>query len=830
MCSHRLVSVHLIGEVDVDEDASRSDILGVVRLPPSDVSLTEVRRQVISELPSYQLDFIFLTQDRCPVWKHQEEHLTANYVLGNTSALFIARCFEKRRIGIKKHLGPVVGFVFASGNITLAKLRSSINDQLLIGDFTFHDRNGWPVQTIQEQTLSAWDAISHGIVTLQLSSNAPTPLCSVRMNRDSKKRKKNSIGFLVKKEFPKDIVISYARSEADEHARKLKLELEGLGAKVFLDQDDIVPGDDWQNRLNDAIQKCTIFVPLVTARYGNTTYTNKEVKLADYIGKFVIPVNFLKTWPPNHLAIQFASIQYINWRKAEEVQHGNKESDGENEESVRVWEAPSVERVANDIYKILVQCKKEKVPGTVVALAHSGTSPICLAVRPFVVISTHPLDKELGAKIQNLLERNCYEAWCSTDMTWAQGASSPSSTGTTPSTPVATPVFSSQDSAGCHDLFPPPSAPPIIHRTPSFHFSCSMDATDSDSSLLKNCSKKNEFRRKAQRAGVVIIILTENYIASRASQQQAFYCLLRKKVVVISCTDKELPVSLQKRVQFASAVIKGDSNGLESRLTEQVQQVLKQSEKRVFDPVPEEANNLVVRLRDELPAADFKVYVTGSTRLSSKKSENICRAIGQELASLKFVSLCTCGYFGAEDLTAKSFCEERSLTEKSSPRVFHVVPEQDKQDWRGKAYLRADGSFGGIPYGQVKTVGSSVAERDAAIARVFQVCILIEGGESTARRAEEFVWNDKPVIPVFCTGGAAGGILKPGTDTTHLHSIYENPPPGVERNTWCLLKNSSARAEDIGKAVKAIVMSLNRHFRKRPTRLPERLKKVSRPS
>lgn len=49
------------------------------------------------------------------------------------------------------------------------------------------------------------------------------------------------------------------------------------------------------------------------------------------------------------------------------------------------------------------------------------------------------------------------------------------------------------------------------------------------------------------------------------------------------------------------------------------------------------------------------------------------------------------------------------------------------QDWSKKAYQRADGTFGGIPHGQVKVVGSSMAERDSVIARVFQVCILIEG-------------------------------------------------------------------------------------------------------
>lgn len=822
-------------------------------MPKVEASLLEVRSLIANQLAAFHHDFVFLTKEKIPVCKHQEENITASDVLGETTALFITRTFDKWRIGIKKSVGPVIGFIFADRNISLKQLRSEVNEQLLDGEFSFCDRNGWPVKLEQETDLAGWDVISQGVVTIHLPHIKPAMLCSMKGNKDCRKRKKNSTGFTIQEDSKKDIVISYARSEADEHARKLKVSLEKLGAKVFLDQDDIVPGDDWQNRLNDAIQSCTIFVPLVTARYGNTTYTNKEVKLADYIGKFVIPVNFLRTWPPNHLAIQFASIQYIDWRKPHEVQQGSRESDGEEEESLRVWETRSVERVASDIFSSLRQCKEEFpyplafAEKSVIAPADSRTPMICPDSRPFVIISAHPQDRNFCVRLQSLLERNCYEAWCSLDVLSSSsqnaGASSPSSSGTTPTTPMAgVPVFSSQESQGPLDAcFSQPARPSPLLRVPSFQFSSSMDTVDSDSMSAKDSNRKNEFRRQAQRAELVLLVLSETYIQSKASQQQACYCLLRKKVVVVSCTDKELPVSMQKRLQFASLVIKCESDNWESQLLEQMKKVLKQPEKRVFDSFTEETTFLEARLRTQLPVADFKVYVTGGTQLTSKRSESICCAIGQELASLKFVSLCTCGFFGAEDMVAKSFSEERSLTEKPCPRVFHVVPERDKTDWSKKAYQRPDGTFGGIPHGQVKVAGSSMAERDSVIARVFQVCILIEadsvaacllaGGECTARRVGEFVWNDKPVIPIFCTGKAAAGNHNSttGVDTSTLRSIYENPPPGVDCNTWCLLKNSSSTPEDIGKAIKKIITNLYRQTKKRPTELPEVLKKVSRP-
>ena len=44
-------------------------------------------------------------------------------------------------------------------------------------------------------------------------------------------------------------------------------------------------------------------------------YTIFQVKLADVLGKYILPVSFLETWPPRCLAIQFATTQFINWRK-----------------------------------------------------------------------------------------------------------------------------------------------------------------------------------------------------------------------------------------------------------------------------------------------------------------------------------------------------------------------------------------------------------------------------------------------------------------------------------------------------------------------------------
>lgn len=88
------------------------------------------------------------------------------------------------------------------------------------------------------------------------------------------------------------------------------------------DVHEIKSGQDWQDALNTAVTSCQAFVPLVTSRYGETMWTNREVKLADVLTKPIIPVSFISTWPPRSLAIQFATTQFIFWRPRADVTLG----------------------------------------------------------------------------------------------------------------------------------------------------------------------------------------------------------------------------------------------------------------------------------------------------------------------------------------------------------------------------------------------------------------------------------------------------------------------------------------------------------------------------
>lgn len=47
-----------------------------------------------------------------------------------------------------------------------------------------------------------------------------------------------------------------------------------------------------------------------------------QVKLADVLLKFILPISFLNHWPPKCLAIQFATTQYIPWKSEEVMNEG----------------------------------------------------------------------------------------------------------------------------------------------------------------------------------------------------------------------------------------------------------------------------------------------------------------------------------------------------------------------------------------------------------------------------------------------------------------------------------------------------------------------------
>ncbi|KAH9416840.1 hypothetical protein DERP_011955 [Dermatophagoides pteronyssinus] len=140
----------------------------------------------------------------------------------------------------------------------------------------------------------------------------------------------------------KQIMISYVRHEAADHALQLKKSLLECGFSVYLDVHEIQMGSDWQDSLNSAVQNCNYFVPLITQNYGRTQWTNREIKLADIKQKHIIPINFLDLWPPECLAIQFATTQYISWNPHSDSNEPNNRYDGKTWPIEEIWEVTNL--------------------------------------------------------------------------------------------------------------------------------------------------------------------------------------------------------------------------------------------------------------------------------------------------------------------------------------------------------------------------------------------------------------------------------------------------------------------------------------------------------
>ena len=69
------------------------------------------------------------------------------------------------------------------------------------------------------------------------------------------------------------------------------------------------------------------------------------MKLADVLGKFILPISFLNEWPPRVLAIQFATTQFIPWKPQKILE---KQTD-KGELDIKSWEAMYLTGVVGQI-------------------------------------------------------------------------------------------------------------------------------------------------------------------------------------------------------------------------------------------------------------------------------------------------------------------------------------------------------------------------------------------------------------------------------------------------------------------------------------------------
>ncbi|PIK58586.1 hypothetical protein BSL78_04492 [Apostichopus japonicus] len=495
---------------------------------------------------------------------------------------------------------------------------------------------------------------------------------------------------------------------------------------------------------------------------------------------FLISILFLcHSSSTGHLdVLPFSSLQsFINWKLASSTSyaaHGASDMINglDSVDGCFSWDRPDVAAVSKEIVK---RCKREakrnKKNANVKAvqismmrrgfstrLAISGDQSDGLRHRPsLVIISVHPDQEKFANELQLMFEKEDLHVWTTLELNTMNG----------------------------HDA------------------SDDTDILDSEQDIIGTSSQYNReltFQQKVEDAGVIVFVLSKAFAESGTCKQQVYYCEQRKLVVPLKYEAFEMPgwMSLLigtntfedvQRANYQSTLLNRVTRAVKSDTVEDTSEYAKEAQ----------IGACVQFVCQKLPSAGC-VYIAGGTKFFYEKSEEICKAIGHSLADLSNVAVVTGGFFGVGETISYSFYETRK-SKRLEPNVWHILPVRDEQDRSAQTRQNSDKTFPQVPFGQTIYCGESVRQRETIVSRVFDICILVEGGPGAAHEAEEFTWSDHTVVPIKCTGGAAGGKFKVP------EKIFE-VPPGVDPSDWTCLGDKETSPREIGKAVRNITASL----------------------
>lgn len=520
-------------------------------------NVVELRKAIRNDVIACPPEFQICTKEGWPLRDIQEQQLFVHQILNDKQEVLIKVKHDKPKCGIKDQHGYVIGFVHISYTDVLAALKNLVQSQILkpddiSKDFKFLDGNSWPVSHVQEHHMTVSDILIGYCVSTNIQGASQSKIFSPPKEPPLKKLKGvKELSFRSSKDLfrqldsdvtdsgakPKQVLISYVRSEAANHALKLKERLTSLGLSVYLDVHEIQTGVDWQDSLNFAVSGCEVFVPLVTLKYGETQWTNREVKLADVLGKYILPVNFLSDWPPRCLAIQFATTQFIPWVPPEDLPARSQTSIEKYE-----WSLHDIQLVAQKIAERVRELSLKAVPSlikrtTIVKSCACVTEDNTLAItsdrdgKPLVMICVHHTQETYGAELQSLLEEEGFEVWCTTELDREHVEHIDG-------------LASSQDDITYS----------ILNKGDDEILGCPRN------SIVRNIEI---FQEKADDASLVLFILSDAFTNSRVCQQQVFYCEHRKHVIPILYEDVKMPDCMSMLIGSHGFMMKKDEDFVE---------------------------------------------------------------------------------------------------------------------------------------------------------------------------------------------------------------------------------------------------------------------------
>ena len=856
-----LIGICLVGEAL----HSGKHVIGAVHVQttPKSINLRDFRSTVTCTLPSSvsKKHFLYLTSQGWEINESLEHIVKLSDIIGSDDLIKIRIKYDKPRIGIVIEGEPdvPVGFIFCEFDTTIRQVHTEIKtqlpslyDSLKMVPFAFLDRNGWPISREQERLLTILEISSSHTIRIRCArqtgktafepvelpdgqvysrsnstpSNALVPstdplrtLVFSPINETAEKIEMTNLEQSWNTEYNSikqsnlrnayscEILLSYVHKEASPIAILLKESLESLGYSVFLDVHCIQGGIDWQDALNEAISNCTLFVPLITMLYGQTLWTNREVKLADVLGKVIIPVNFIASWPPKCLAIQFATTQYITGctTSVEVAAEGLEDGDFTEEKASSVAvdiiqhykkafqsgsEGESVKR--ESISQGVDEVDSPEEEKQLNLLKRQDTQ--CLDGSPIPTpVSVHPPASFLSPTLTNPIRKmSTLRSYASTLPKSLPSQYREAITAAREGKPLVVISCSSAQKEFAQGLV-------TELQAKDYEVWCSCDIDPS----LDDEMKSTMFQNHVDEAGVVVFILSKDFEASTFCEQQVYYCEQRKRIIpLLYDPGMKLPnwmapligtntfINCQGRTYKAVFMERIEAALNPKKVQDELKKVLKQKA---------ELAKLCLKLSKELPKGKH-VYLSGGTKFYSPSGEAIGKELGKQLAQDLEIILITGGFYGVGETVGRSFYEERMRM--SQPHgVCHVIAVRDDQDKSNQTRQNPDGTFQAVPYGDTIFLGDSVRQREMLTPRVIDLCVLIEGGPGAAFEAQQFNWNGHHVIPVKVTGGAAGGLF-------NLPETILKKPPNVSEFDWHLLGSTKASPTSIAAAIVCIIKTL----------------------
>ncbi|XP_013086938.2 uncharacterized protein LOC106071400 isoform X1 [Biomphalaria glabrata] len=825
---HKKVEMVNVSLIHHGLPASEDTCLGVVIIPVQqwqDLRLPTLRvmlRHQLSQVVPQR--FIFYSKARYEIQYAQEKDILCSQICDFNNTILIRNSYDLPKLFVKNHDDTeIYGHIFSTFCSTLVDVRDTVISscsQVAASTSKFHflHPDGSLIPVAMETRFNvhhilrkheirifvsdhvSWDS---GDTHTQLKrksfesvveqARAKTLRLSFTSSKDIDRKPTDETAVRTPvQQDSKQLLISYVRAEAAEHAVNLKRKLTEIGFSVYLDVHEIKSGIDWQDSLNYAVSNCQVFIPLVTPRYGETQWTNREVKLADVLGKPILPISFLEEWPPRCLAIQFATTQFIRWKTQEQIEKELAGGKGADARDIRLWDHQYIEFVAKEIEHRLKTMKSGQTSMSKPALTRMKTLLKTFAGRlpanatpvitshdteemsgPKIVICVHPDQANFAFELRGWLEEAGHNSWVSA----VQGE--PLSLGD------ADKIRSSQ----VVDLI-------ALKKETSKNIAV-------NTGLYITPKQVQVFQEAVDKAALVIIILSKAFTQSKLCLQQVFYCEHRKLLLPVLYDEFRFPSWLKMLIR-TKRLIDAKKEGFRQALLMQVERGLDPTAKNCLETDSQEANiALAVHYVKKSLQVKECVYVTGTSKILSTRSEDVCKSIGRHLAKLDNLFVVTGGCYGTSELVAKVFNEDKEQ-QGSDSNVWHILPEMEAQNVKEHYNQGADGTFALKDFGKTLFCGNSLWEREAIAGRCFQICLLIEGGTHSAHEVEEFVWSDHIVVPVCCSNGATVGDVK-------ISDKMYQMPPGVNERDWKCLNDPQTSAEEIGLAVSRVITGLLQH-------------------